>query len=128
MTEGKQIWLLNVDYASKSNFKQFNKRHPNEYRSCFANLKKVKGLLESGCKVGGFQIGFFRAEGEGLYRIGQSKVRGAKETRLYVYPSEQDKRIYILRIGTKDSQQADMRKAKGILRQIKEGRDGHGQK
>ncbi len=119
MTEDKQIWLLNVDYAIKSNFKQFNKRHPNEYSSCFANLEKVKGLLESGCKVGGFQIGFFRPEGQGLYRIGQSKVRGAKETRLYVYPSEDEKTIYILRIGTKDSQQADIKEAKRILRQIK---------
>src|SRR6056297_1056310 len=120
MTDDKQKWLLNVDHASKPNFKRFNKGHPREYRSCFANLEKVRGLLESGCKVGGFQVGFFRPEGEGLYRIGQSKVRGAKETRLYVYPSEKDKRIYILRIGTKDSQQKDIREAKRILRQIKE--------
>ena len=119
MKDREQGWMLNVEYATKSQFKKFRKNHPEEYNSCFTNLDKVKSLLDSGHKLKEFQIGFFRSEGGNLYRVGQSGVVAAKESRLYVYPSEAEQKIYILQIGTKETQQQDIKKAKQLIKNIK---------
>jgi hypothetical protein len=66
----KLEWLIDVAYASQGKFEKFAARHPRENDSLFANLDKVLGLLREGQKVGGFRINFFRAEREGVYRIG----------------------------------------------------------
>ena len=113
------MWSLNTDHHSPGAFSQYAKNHHREYVSCFANLEKVMALLRAGHKIGGFQIGFFRSEGEGVYRIGQTGVAGAKETRLYVYPDATSETVYLLEIGSKDTQQKDIAKAKGSVRKIK---------
>jgi hypothetical protein len=85
----------------------------------FANLDRVLGILREGRKIGSFQIGFFRPEGEGVFRIGQTGVPSAKESRLYVYPNEQNHTRYVLSIGIKDGQSRDIGEAKTIVREIK---------
>ncbi len=114
-------WELDISLASKSAFSKFQKNHGREYVSCFNNLNKIIGLLKDGqspIKLN-HNPGFFVSEGKGVYRIGQTGVVGAKETRLYVYPSEQDKVIYILSIGTKESQRVDINEAHKVVKAIK---------
>ncbi|WP_139457698.1 hypothetical protein [Chlorobaculum thiosulfatiphilum] len=64
-------------------------------------------------------LSFFRSEREGLYRIGQTKVPGAKESRLYLYPDEAGMMIYLLNIGTKESQRDDIASARKTIREIR---------
>ena len=68
--------------------------------------------------MGGFQVAFFRSEGEGVFRIGQTGVRSAKESRLYVYPDEQSQTMYVLTIGIKEQQAKDIAEAKAIKNKI----------
>lgn len=112
-------WQFENAYANARKFKKFSEKHPREYESLFANLEKVVRLLRCGNKIGGFQIGFFRSEGEGVYRIGQTSVPGAKESRLYVFFDEQNHICYVLNIGDKDSQSEDINEAKQSVKQIK---------
>ncbi len=105
-------WAFEATHASKNQFVKFNKNHPDEYASLFANLAKIQGLLRSGHKVGGFHVNFFRSEGHEVYRIGQTGVPGALESRLYVYPDSESKTLHILEIGEKSGQQADIKSAK----------------
>ncbi len=119
MSNPSNIWTLNTEFATKSQFKKFHKKHPAEYSSCFANLSKVKSLLDSGYKLKSFKLGFFRSEGGELYRVGQSGIAGSKETRLYVYLYECEQTIYVLSIGTKESQQQDIKNAKKMIKKIK---------
>jgi putative component of toxin-antitoxin plasmid stabilization module len=112
-------WQIDVSYASRARFKKFNRNHPLEYSSCFANLDKVLSLLNSGHSLGAFQLGFLRPEGEGLSRIGQTGVSAARESRLYVYFVQQGRTVYILGIGTKETQQADIAAAKKLIKKIK---------
>ncbi len=113
------MWSLNTDWHSPGAFARYAKNHEREYESCFTNLDKIMVLLNSGNKLGGFQIGFFRSEGEGVWRIGQTGIGGSKETRLYVYPDAVSEIMYILEIGSKDSQQRDIGSAKESVRKIK---------
>ena len=119
MENNLQKWELDSSFASRSRFKKFNKQHPEEYASCFANLNKIKGILESGHCVNNFKVGFFRAEGSGLYRIGQTGIPSAKESRLYISIDEAERKIYILGIGTKETQQKDIIDAKKQIQKMK---------
>ncbi len=119
MSDLPKHWTLNTEFATKSKFKKFYKKHKAEYSSCFANLSKVKSLLDSGYKLKSFKLGFFRSEGGKLYRVGQSGIVGSKEARLYVYLYEYKQTIYVISIGTKESQQQDIKNAKKMIKEIK---------
>jgi len=112
-------WQYDTTHANARRFKKYAGNHQREHDSVFANLDKVIELLKAGKKIGSFQIGFFRSEGDGVYRIGQTGVPGAKETRLYIYFDEQNRTCFILGIGDKDSQQDDINEAKQAVKQIK---------
>jgi hypothetical protein len=127
MADKHKDWQQEVGFASRSQFKKFNRNHPAEYASCFTNLGILTRVLNAGHKVGGFDLGFFRSEGGGLYRIGQSGVVAAKETRLYVYPDEEAKLIYVLGIGTKETQQNDIKSAKKQIRKINAAGEPNGE-
>jgi hypothetical protein len=64
-------------------------------------------------------LSFFRSEREGLYRIGQTNVPGAKESRQYIYPDDENKVIYLLDIGTKETQRSDIASARKTIRKIR---------
>ena len=76
-------------------------------------------MNSSGTLQQALNFGFFGSEGEDVYRIGQTKVVGAKETRLYIYAKITGPEIQVLTIGDKSSQQADIRKCKEIVRSLK---------
>ncbi|MCX6179157.1 MAG: hypothetical protein NT163_07330 [Chlorobiales bacterium] len=114
-------WKLDISLASNSAFSKLQKNYSREYASCFNNLDKIKGLLEDGhqpIKLD-HNPGFFRSEGKGVYRIGQTGVVSAKETRLYVFPDEGEKVIYVLGIGTKESQKSDINDAHKSVKALK---------
>jgi putative component of toxin-antitoxin plasmid stabilization module len=117
-------WPIENDYAILGKFKRFAKDYARENESLFANLDKVLRILRQGHKMGSFQIGFFRSEGDGVFRIGQTGVESAKESRLYVYPDIQNQVMYILTIGIKDRQSEDINEAKAIVNQIKKPTKG----
>lgn len=119
MSDSSHDWRVNQDYASKNKFEKFAAQYSREYASLFANFQKIFDLLRSGNKIGGFHVGFFRSEGEGVFRIGQTGVPSAKESRLYLYPDSETKIIFVLTIGTKDSQTDDINEAKEAARRIK---------
>jgi hypothetical protein len=119
MAQEPSEWRIDIAHASPGKFKKFAGKYGREYASLFANLDKIMGLLAGGQKLGSFQVGFFRSEREGVYRIGQTGVRSAKESRLYVYPDEQKRIMYVLNIGTKEGQAEDINEAHRTARSLK---------
>jgi hypothetical protein len=115
----QKLWQIDTSHASGSKFKKFAKNHEREYDSLFANLHRILDILNSGHKVGSFQVGYFRSESDGVFRIGQTGVASAKESRLYVLPIAETKTVHVLGIGDKDTQQGDVRDAKTLADQIK---------
>jgi hypothetical protein len=115
----KAAWSIENKYALRKKFEAFAEARPREFASLFANLDRVLRHLNGGAKVGGFQMGYFRSEGEGVFRIGQTAVQHAKESRLYIFPNQSNQTIYILTVGTKDRQADDISEAKTIADQIK---------
>ena len=112
-------WSINTTFAAKKQFEKFNKHHPREFDSLFANLDKIFLLLRDGNKVGAFHVNFFRSEGDGLYRIGQTGVSHALESRLYIYPDPETRILHVLGIGGKAQQQDDIATAKKHIETIR---------
>ena len=119
MTDTATNWSENRDLAERSRFKDYYKKHPREYASCFVNLGLVIDLLNRHGGVKGFQVSFFRSEGKNVYRIGQTGVKHAQETRLYVHVDEAIRCIRILTIGDKSSQADDIRRCHEVARNLK---------
>jgi len=113
-------WLINATTANQSSFRHFRKKHEREYISCFNNLSKIKSLLEEGKKLSEmhYHPSFFRHETDGIFRIGQSGVSSAKESRLYIYPDSAARIIFIVGIGTKETQRSDLAAAKKAVQCI----------
>jgi hypothetical protein len=112
-------WAIEAKYADANRLERFASEHQREYVSLFTNLDRIVRHLSGGAKIGGFQIGFFRSEGGDVWRIGQTGVPHAKESRLYIYPDQNNHKIYILTAGTKDRQSDDIKSAKETTNMIK---------
>ena len=82
--------------------------------------------LDNGFKWLSFQFNYLRSEGGGVFRIGQTGVPHAHETRLYIYVVEADKTIYLLNMGDKGSQQEDLKNAKELAERIERERVAKG--
>ncbi len=116
-----EVWQLNSEFAVGRLFKKFAERYPREFESCGANLQRLLNFLNSGFQLSVLaqNLSFFRSEREGLFRIGQSGVKSAKETRLYVFPHEAGKTVFILDIGTKETQHDDIASARKTIQEIR---------
>jgi len=122
MAESATSWTVQDDLAERSRFKEYHRKHPREYAACFSNLSRLLDLLRDFGGVKGFQVGFLRSERQGVYRIGQTGVKNARETRLYVYIDESKRVVRVLTIGDKGSQSDDIRRCHAIARKLKGGR------
>lgn len=114
-------WRVSTAFATGNRFRKFAENYPRESESCAANLQRLVDHLNSGIQltVLAQNLSFFRSEREGLFRIGQSGVKSAKESRLYIYPCEESWMIFILDFGTKETQRADIALARKAIRQIR---------
>ena len=116
-----EMWEISDVLAERNRFKVFGKKHPLELAACFSNLDHTVALLNRHGNVGAFQVGFFRSEGENVYRIGQTGVKHAVETRLYVYVYAVGRTVYILTIGDKTQQADDISRCKETVRKFERG-------
>ena len=115
------MWTINQDNAERSQIKRYSKKHPREVVACFANLERLCLALDGGLTIQEAEtgLGFFSSEGGGIYRIAQTGVAHAKETRLYVLVIIVGSSIHVLTIGDKDTQQRDLRRSREIAESIK---------
>lgn len=95
---------------NRSQYKRLDKHYPDEVASCLGNLELVYNELSAGKPLGAISFGFFRSERRGVYRIGQTRIRSSHELRLYVFPDEQKRQLWILCLGDKSTQQDDIRR------------------
>lgn len=115
------MWTTQQDYAERNQMKHYAKKHRREFLSCFANLKELCKVLNGGITIQQAEagLGFFSSEGGDVYRIAQSGVAHAKETRLYVLVALVGTCVYVLTIGDKDTQKRDLHRCREIAANIK---------
>ena len=113
LMDEKIVWVVKHDYADKNRFKKYGKKHHNEVVSCATNLQHLEWFLNTGKTLQqAMTLGYFGKEGKDVYRIGQTGIRSAKETRLYIYARITGPEIQVLTIGDKDTQKEDVKNCK----------------
>lgn len=109
----KVIWVVRKDYADINRFKKYGKKHHNEVVSCTENLEHLEKFLNNGGTLQqAMKFAYFGSEGNDVYRIGQTRLKSAKETRLYIYAKIVGPEIQVLTIGDKDTQKEDIKNCK----------------
>lgn len=96
---------------SKSTADRISKKHPNEFKNTIKNLDTYIKTLEEGVPLEQAKrvLPFVHNEKNGLLAIDQRPPKGGFQLRLYIYPSEAKRVIYITSIGDKQSQQSDIK-------------------
>lgn len=113
------MWTESYEFADANRMKHYAKKHRREFVSCLANLADVISALNDGAAITAIPFSFFRSEHEEVYRIGQTNVRHPHETRLYVYACVIRTVVYILTVGDKSTQQADINACHEKVRELK---------
>lgn len=100
--------------------RRYQKRHPDETLAVLDNLDTFMRALNSGVRPTQIQAGFVHREPRGVIAIDQSgALRKLRETRLYIYPSELEDTVYVITIGDKDSQHADLQDCRKFLDRLR---------
>lgn len=113
-------WQIDTAHlVNRHQAKTLARRYRAEVASCMKNLERVVDELESGTPIPRISFSFFRSEGDGVFRIGQTGVSAAREMRLYVTFVFIARVAYILAIGTKNTQPRDIADARRIAKTLR---------
>jgi hypothetical protein len=103
------MWKLEPTTQWDKDRKWYEKKHPNELAAVLHNLKRYVAQLNASPNPKSFMAGYIHPEPHGVVAIDQKAGGGnLQETRLYVYPSEAQKVLYLITIGNKDEQATDI--------------------
>ncbi len=114
------MWELQPSDEYERRFKQWTKKRPLESKALLANLARYQEALERAAKPAQIQAGFVHPEPLGVVAVDQ-KGGGSNlaESRLYVFPHEPTKTLYLLTIGDKNSQAKDIKWCKETVTELR---------
>ena len=103
------MWQIESTPQFDKDRKWYEKKRPAELAAVLHNLKRYVLQLNAAPNPKAFTAGFMHHEPHGVVALDQ-KGGGAnlQETRLYVYPNEERKVLFIITVGNKDEQQSDI--------------------
>jgi hypothetical protein len=99
--------------------KRYDKKKKNELLAVLNNLDIFLKSLHSGKKPKPLIYGFLHGEPSDVIAIDQTGGAKLAATRLYVYPDAETETLYLLTLGDKSTQGADIRDCKRFVQQIK---------
>lgn len=89
-----------------------------------ANLKSLENILNYGKRINEIKFGWLHKETRGILAITEKgghqeiKLSKIKAGRLYIYPDEEKKILYLLTIGDKNSQENDIKECVSLLNKL----------
>ena len=103
------MWQIEPTPQWRKDQKWYEKKRPNELGAVIHNLKRYVQQLNAAPNPKSFMAGYIHPEAHGVVAIDQRGGGGnLQETRLYVYPDEAQKVLYIITVGNKDEQPSDV--------------------
>jgi len=88
----------------------YNKNHKNQLKAVFGNLERYVDYLESAPIARLISAQFIHPEGRGLIALTEKGYKPKQPpTRLYAYPRQDSKTLYLITLGNKGSQKQDIK-------------------
>jgi hypothetical protein len=113
------MWQVQPTTQWQKDARYYEKKHPAELAAVLRNLKRYIGLLNDAPNVRAVQAGFLHGEGKGIVAVDQKGGGGnLQETRLYTYPDEAKKLLYLITLGNKNEQPTDVELSKNFVESV----------
>jgi len=114
------VWWMGESDIFARRLRRYQKRHPDETLAVLDNLDTFMRALNSGVRPAQIQAGFVHREPQSVIAIDQSGApRKLRETRLYCYPCEPEETVYVITIGDKNSQHADLQDCREFVERLR---------
>ena len=118
------FWNIEPTDKFSRKYKLFEKKHEDELIAMWNNLDTYLKTLQKTDNPQVITGGYIHPEGQGIVAIDQTKAeRKLKETRLYIYPDIRTKKLFLLTIGDKKTQQHDIQHSKDCVKMIRGNSD-----
>lgn len=118
------LWEIKRTRKFETKYKRYEKKRHDELQAVMVNLDRYVRALQLGTPIQQIKAGFIHKEPKGIKALDQKgggrKVK-LQETRLYIFPYMDEKTIYLLTIGNKNSQDNDIQFCKKQVEKIKQG-------
>jgi hypothetical protein len=113
------MWSTEPTTQWQKDAKYYEKKHPDELAAVLRNLKRYLALLEVAPNPRAVQAGFLHPEPMGIVAVDQRGGGGnLQETRLYTYAEAARDLLYLITIGNKNEQPADIELSKKFVESI----------
>ena len=91
-------------------FDEYQKKHKHQLRAVLENLERYSVYLEAAPFARLISANFIHPEGAGLVALTEKGHKPKQPpTRLYVYPQQNSKTLYLITIGDKRTQKDDIK-------------------
>lgn len=118
-------WHIDTLDTYERAHKQYEKKHPNELMAVLDNLDRYFKTISHGVHPQFIVAGYIHNEPKGIKALDQKGGKGnLKQTRLYIYPDVDSKKLYLITIGDKASQKEDIRMCSDFVVNLKGVQNG----
>lgn len=104
------MWTQEASETFKTACKWYAKKRKRELEGVAKNLNTYFTALCAGTKPLQIKFGFVHTEGKGVVAFDQGGGKGLQETRLYAFPDLANEVLWLLAIGDKKTQTADIKR------------------
>lgn len=91
----------------------YRKKHLDELKAVLINFASYMSAVKMCGNHLLVKAGYIHIEPNGIIAIdqkgGERKIKKLQQTRLYLFPNKENRTVYVLTIGNKNSQQADIK-------------------
>ena len=114
------MWRMQIAPDFERAKRYYDKKRPAELAAVLRNLARLLEQLNSLPHCRAAHAGFLHHEPAGIWALDQKGPSRTKlqETRLYVFPAEENRVLHIITLGNKNSQAADLRCALDFVRSL----------
>ena len=114
-------WRIEPTNAYTRAYKRYEKKQPAELIAVLDNLDRYFKTISHGVHPQFVVAGYIHDEGKGVRALdqkggGKGKLR---QTRLYIYPDADQKVLYLITIGDKNSQKDDVKLSASFVIKLK---------
>jgi hypothetical protein len=117
------MWKLAPTDEYQRRHKRYVKDNPRELQAVLDNLDTYFKSLEAGVKPLQISHGFMHNEPLGVVAIDQKGGgKSLAQTRLYVYPEPETETLFVITLGDKRSQKADIATCRDFVTELRKER------
>lgn len=118
------MWTLKDTEEYGRRHKDYQKNHPRELQAVLDNLNVYFQALLGGVKPLQIRHGFMHTEPQGVVSIDQKGGgKSLAQTRLYVYPDTDTETLYVITLGDKRSQKANLAYCRDFVTALRKERE-----